>query len=202
MKIPSYQSYIRIKENDWKITPKYKDAMNKPAGIGGLVNVAVLKKDGDKTLENLTKDDYKKYDAISFDTVGGITGSRYGLKEMLGTTATTDKPITTTDSIVMEFTGKLDANNTTGTADQLFELVFESGIDDQVSDKLNVDALTSGKPSYGDYTGTAPIQIENRKAEYPLTGGRGTLIFTLAGLALMSAAAYVYSRKRGVSYDE
>ena len=202
MTVPSYQSYIRIKENDWKITPKYKDALNKPAGIGGLVNVALLKKDGDKTLENLTKDDYKKYDAISFDTVGGITGSRYGLKEMLGTTATTDKPITTTDSIVMEFTGKLDANNTTGTADQLFELVFESGIDDQISDKLNVEALTSGKPSYGDYTSTEPIQIENRKAEYPLTGGRGTLIFTLAGLALMSAAAYVYRRKRGVSYDE
>ncbi|MDU6743478.1 SpaA isopeptide-forming pilin-related protein [Peptoniphilus harei] len=47
-----------------------------------------------------------------------------------------------------------------------------------------------------------PIQIENNKGEYPLTGGRGTLIFTLAGLVLMSAAAYVYSRKRGVSYDE
>lgn len=44
--------------------------------------------------------------------------------------------------------------------------------------------------------------IENNKGEYPLTGGRGTLIFTLAGLVLMSAAAYVYSRKRGVSYDE
>lgn len=202
MTIPSYQSYIRIKENDWKITPKYKDAMNQQFGLGGLVNVALLKKDGDKTLENLTKDDYKKYDAISFDTVGGITGSRYGLKEMLGITSTTDKPITTTDSIVMEFTGKLDANNTTGTADQLFELVLESEIDDQISDKINIESLASNKPTYGDYTSTEPIQIENRKAEFPLTGGRGTLIFTLAGLMIMSAAAYVYSRKRGVSYDE
>lgn len=202
MTIPSYQSYIRIKENDWKITPKYKDAMNQQFGLGGLVNVALLKKDGDKTLENLTKDDYKKYDAISFDTVGGITGSRYGLKEMLGITSTTDKPITTTDSIVMEFTGKLDANNTTGTADQLFELILESEIDDQISDKINIESLASNKPTYGDYTSTEPIQIENRKAEFPLTGGRGTLIFTLAGLMIMSAAAYVYSRKRGVSYDE
>ena len=196
MTVPSYQSYIRIKENDWKITPKYKDAMNQQFGIGGLVNVAVLKKDGDKTLENLTKDDYKKYDAISFETVGGITGSRYGLKEMLGTTATTDKPITTTDSIVMEFTGKLDANNTTGTADQLFELVFESGIDDQVSDKLNVDALTSGKPTYGDYTGTAPIQIENRKATFPLTGALGIIGFLVAGAVVMATAYYKYRRKR------
>ncbi|MDU5323947.1 MAG: SpaA isopeptide-forming pilin-related protein, partial [Peptoniphilus harei] len=47
-----------------------------------------------------------------------------------------------------------------------------------------------------------PIEIENNKGVYPLTGGRGTLIFTLAGLVLMSAAAYVYSRKRGVSYDD
>lgn len=47
-----------------------------------------------------------------------------------------------------------------------------------------------------------PIEIENNKGEYPLTGGMGTLIFTLAGLVLMSAAAYVYSRKRGESYDD
>lgn len=196
MTVPSYQSYIRIKENDWKITPKYKEALNKPAGIGGLVNVAVLKKDGDKTLENLTKDDYKKYDAISFDTVGGITGSRYGLKEMLGTTATTDKPITTTDSIVMEFTGKLDANNNTGTADQLFELVFDTQIDDQVSDKLNIESLASNKPSYGDYTGTAPIQIENRKATFPLTGAMGIIGFLVVGAVMMATAYYKYRRKR------
>ena len=54
----------------------------------------------------------------------------------------------------------------------------------------------------GSDAATNPIEIENKKGEYPLTGGRGTLIFTLAGLVLMSAAAYVYSRKRGVSYDE
>lgn len=48
----------------------------------------------------------------------------------------------------------------------------------------------------------SPIEIENNKGVYPLTGGMGTLIFTLAGLMLMSAAAYVYSRKRGVSYDD
>lgn len=200
MTIPSYQSYIRIKENDWKITPKYKSSSG--IGIGGEVNVAILKKGGDKTLANLEEKDYKKVDAISFTTAGNITGSRYGLKEMLGETSTTDKPITTTDSIVMEFTGKLDTNNETGTADQLFELVLNVGIDDQVSDKLNVENLASGKPIYADHDQKDPIQVENRKAEYPHTGGMGTLIFTLAGLVLMSAAAYVYSRKRGVSYDD
>ncbi|NMW85023.1 LPXTG cell wall anchor domain-containing protein [Peptoniphilus sp. AGMB00490] len=46
------------------------------------------------------------------------------------------------------------------------------------------------------------FEIENHKGEYPLTGGMGTLIFTLSGLILMSAAAYVYKRKRSVSYDD
>lgn len=202
MTIPSYQSYIRIKETDWKITPKYKEALNKESGIGGLVNVAILKKDSGKTIADLKDTDYKKFDAISFGTAGNLTGSRYGLKEMLGITSTTDEAITTTDSIVMEFTGKLDENNNTGTADQLFELVFESGIDDSINDKLDVQTIAEGKPAYADHNSKDPIQVENRKAEYPHTGGMGTLIFTLAGLVLMSAAAYVYSRKRGVSYDE
>ena len=200
MTIPSNQSYIRIKENDWEITPKYKSSSG--LGKGGLVNVATLKKGGEKTLANLEENDYKKVDAISFTTVDKITGSRYGLKDMLGIETTTDEAITTTDSIVMEFTGKLDDGNDTGIADQLFELVFDSGIDDSVSDKLNVKALANNEPIYADHDQKDPIQVENRKAEYPHTGGMGTLIFTLAGLVLMSAAAYVYSRKRGVSYDD
>ena len=197
MKIPSYESYIRIKENDWKITPKYKDALEKENGIGGLVNVALIKKDGDKTLESLTKDDFKKYDAISFTTAGNITGSRYGLKEMLGITSTTDEQITTTESIVMEFTGKLDDNNETGTADQLFELVLNVEIDDQVSDTLNIENLASDKPAYADHDIKNPIQVENRKAEYPLTGGPGIWIgFTIAGLAVMIGGAYIYHRRK------
>lgn len=194
MTIPSYESYIRIKENDWKITPKFKE--NHTNGIGGEVNVALLKKNGDKTLESLTKDDFKQYDAISFQSAGGIVGSRYGLKEMLGETSTTDKPITTTDSIVMEFTGKLDANNETHTADQLFELVFDSAIDDSVEDKLDIKALAGSKPAYRDYTGTKEIQLENRKAEYPLTGAMGIIGFLIAGAIIMATAYYKYRRKR------
>ena len=202
MKIPSNQSYIRIKETDWKITPKYKEALKKDSGIGGLVNVAILKKDDGKTIADLQDTDFNKFDAISFGTAGNLTGSRYGLKEMLGKEDVANSSIETTDSIVMEFTGKLDDNNTTGVADQLFELVFDSSIDDDVRDKLDVQTIAEGKPAYADHDQKDPIQVENRKAEYPHTGGMGTLIFTLAGLVLMSAAAYVYSRKRGESYDD
>lgn len=202
MTIPSNQSYIRIKETDWKITPKYKEALKKDSGIGGLVNVAILKKDDGKTIADLQDTEFNKFDAISFGTAGNLTGSRYGLKEMLGKEDVANSSIETTDSIVMEFTGKLDTNNETGTADQLFELVFDSSIDDEVRDKIDVKTIAENKPAYADHDQKDPIQVENRKAEYPHTGGMGTLIFTLAGLMLMSAAAYVYSRKRGVSYDD
>ena len=54
----------------------------------------------------------------------------------------------------------------------------------------------------GEINAKDPVEVENHKAEYPWTGGMGTLIFTLTGLVLMSAAAYVYSRKRRASYDD
>ena len=196
MTIPSNQSYIRIKETDWKITPKFKNTDPNKRNVGGEVNVAILKKDGEKTLDKLTKDDYKKMDAISFTTAGNITGSRYGLKEMLGKEDVANSSITTTDSIVMEFTGKLDNNNDTGTADQLFELVFNSGIDDSVNDKLDVKAIAENKPIYTDHDSKDPIQVENRKATYPLTGAMGIIGFLIVGGIMMATAYYKYRRKR------
>ena len=50
--------------------------------------------------------------------------------------------------------------------------------------------------------GDKPIEVENFKGEFPITGGLGTIIFTVTGLVIMSAAAYLYKRKRNMSYDE
>ena len=200
MTIPSNQSYIRIKETDWKITPKYGETHTK--GIGGEVNVALLKKDGGKTLANLKDTDYKKFDAISFGTVGNLTGSRYGLKDMLGKEDVENSSITTTDSIVMEFTGKLDDNNNTGIADQLFELVFESLVDDSVNDKLDVKALAENKPIYADHDRNKPIQVENKKTQLPMTNGLAAWIgFTIIGLVLMVVAVWYYNRKKNKAVD-
>lgn len=204
--IPSYQSYIRIKENDWKITPKY-GATHKD-GIGGLVNVAILKKNPDakkgekKSIAELEAKDYREVDAVSFTTAGNITGSRYGLKDMLGETSTTDNPLTTTDAIVMEFSGKLDDNNNTGIADQLFELLFDSSIKDNVNDKLNVKALAENKPIYADHDTNKPIQVENKKTQLPMTNGLAAWIgFTIIGLVLMVLAVWYYNRKKNKAVD-
>ena len=204
--IPSYQSYIRIKENDWKITPKY-GATHKD-GIGGLVNVAILKKNPDakkgekKSIAELEAKDYREVDAVSFTTAGNITGSRYGLKDMLGVESTTDEPLTTTDAIVMEFSGKLDDNNNTGIADQLFELLFDSSIKDNVNDKLNVKALAENKPIYADHDTNKPIQVENKKTQLPMTNGLAAWIgFTIIGLVLMVLAVWYYNRKKNKAID-
>ena len=45
------------------------------------------------------------------------------------------------------------------------------------------------------------MEIENRKAEYPLTGGIGTILFTLGGAVLMTFAGILYYRKRRMTYE-
>ena len=115
---------------------------------------------------------------------------------MLGKEDVANSSIKTTDSIVMVFNGKLDDSNDTGTADQLFELVFDSGIEDSVNDKLNVKALAENKPLYADHDSKDPIQVENRKATYPLTGAMGIIGFLVVGGIMMATAYYKYRRKR------
>ncbi len=54
----------------------------------------------------------------------------------------------------------------------------------------------------GEINTEAPVEVENKKAEYPGTGGMGTFIFTSCGLALMGLAYLSYRRKRGLVIDE
>ena len=46
-----------------------------------------------------------------------------------------------------------------------------------------------------------PIQIENFKAEYPRTGGVGTLPFVFIGMMIMMAGAYMFIRRRDALYE-
>ena len=124
------------------------------------------------------------------------------VKELEGKTDDTD--ITTNKTLVLSMSSKLYLST---------ELDLKSSIEigDNIKENRSFHIGTKGQ-AYEDHSysfttkGTVdlskPIEIENKKGEYPHTGGMGTLIFTIAGLVLMSAAAYVYSRKRGVSYDD
>ena len=193
--IPNFQSYLRIFENGWSITPK-ADGENK----GGKIKVALIGKDSTKKISDLKDKDFtKEYSPVIYKPEAGNTRSAYSLKEITGN-GQKDGQVITTDTIVVEYTGALAQGKTK--VDQKAEVILNYSITDQVDYSLDWTVLTENKPVYDEYDLTKPVEVENRKAEYPHTGGMGTLIFTLAGLMLMSAAAYVYSRKRGVSYDE
>ena len=118
------------------------------------------------------------------------------------TGATSEDPFESDKTIVLRMSTTLGLTTT-------LDIKSNTTIGDKIKEERTFHIGTKGE-EYVDhaYTFTTledpviPIPVENRKAEYPHTGGMGTLIFTLAGLMLMSAAAYVYSRKRGVSYDE
>ena len=172
---------LLISEKNWKIYPT--------DDFGGLISYAQLEKD--KNLDSL------KFNTRSIDGSDDGTIFRYYLKNLPENNTTGN--VTTTNALVIEFNGKFN-DNVNLSEDLSFKIKDTSKEYDKLTYSFDMKKLVSGKPSYID--AKTPIVVENRKAEYPHTGGMGTLIFTLAGLVLMSAAAYVYSRKRGVSYDD
>lgn len=112
--------------------------------------------------------------------------------------------VTTSKTLVVDIEGKPEDEATdVNLRSQVF---FDWKVLDNVEYHFNVNQMFNFEDA-GDGKGTyvdpiLPIPVENRKAKYPLTGGVGTIFFTLAGVSLMTAAAYVYRRKREVSYGE
>lgn len=124
------------------------------------------------------------------------------VKELEG--KTTDEDITTDKTLVLSMSSHLYLKTE---LDLGSKIVIGNKINEDRSFHIGTKGDAYKDHSYSFTTKgivdlSKPIEIENKKGEYPHTGGMGTLIFTLAGLVLMSAAAYVYSRKRGVSYDD
>ncbi|EFK94291.1 LPXTG-motif cell wall anchor domain protein [Finegoldia magna ACS-171-V-Col3] len=130
------------------------------------------------------------------------------------TTGTTD--IKSDDSIVLEIKEdtswntevkrnvKLDIKDKNASQlisenkDITVEASFASGGDNIYSGTKKFDSLPEIKPekqSDGTYKIT-PIEIENKKGEYPLTGAMGIIGFLVAGAVIMTTAYYKYRRKR------
>ena len=163
------------------------------------INAKMVSKDGKSTGTKTYKLDLREYNNKEYTSK---TIDLFALvKELEG--KTTDDPITTDKTLVITMNPKLYKNT---------ELDIGSNIviGDKVKENRSFHIGTKGKEnvdhSYsfttkGEVTAD-PIDIVNNKGEYPWTGGMGTLIFTVSGLILMSAAAYVYSRKRRASYDD
>ena len=188
-------SHLRLFVDGWNV---------EETNTSKLIKVAVL--DKGKTVSDLTEGDFKSVTPTNYPVTAATNPLKYSIEDMYGSTNyTRDEEgrsnLSTDKTLVVEFTGKLKENATSpvNPKSDVYINAFDRMVD-EVTNRLDITKPSESEGAYID--STLPIQIENRKGQYPLTGGRGTLIFTLAGLMLMSAAAYVYKRKRGVSYDE
>ncbi len=186
--IPNFQSYLRIFENDWSITPKV-EGENK----GGKVKVALIGKDSTKKISDLEGNDFKEYSPVIYKPEAGNIRSAYSLKGITGN-GQKDGQVTTTDTIVVEYTGTLAQGKTK--VDQKAEVILNYSIDDQVEYSLDWTVLTENKPVYDEYDLTKPVEVENRKATFPLTGAMGIIGFLVVGAVIMATAYYKYRRKR------
>ena len=183
---------LQLDVNNWNVSDKYRT-----------IKVATLEKG--KTVADLKDADFKEvnprnqgYDRnpLIYSITGMYNTGDYTKPEPTIANIVTEK------GLVVEITGTItDKSKAVDLKPEVYSRAFSRSID-LVNYQLDINNLSSDKGKYINYESQDPIKVENRKGEYPHTGGMGTLIFTVTGLVLMSAAAYVYSRKRRASYDE
>ena len=204
MKYNAENTQITYTKGNSKLTLSGLPKASQPTGDkvtdkGISINAQLVGKDGKSTGTKTYKLDLSEYNNKSYTSK---TIDLFALvQELEG--KTNDEPITTDKSLVITMNPKLYKSTE-------LDLGSNIVIGDKVKENRTFHIGTKGEENIDhSYSFTTkgevtkdPIKIENKKGEYPWTGGMGTLIFTVSGLILMSAAAYVYSRKRRASYDE
>ncbi|WP_308749451.1 SpaA isopeptide-forming pilin-related protein [uncultured Anaerococcus sp.] len=118
------------------------------------------------------------------------------VKELEG--KNTDEDITTNKTLVLFMSSKLYLNTE---LDLGSKLVIGDKINEDRSFHIGTKGDAYENHSYtfttkGDIDLSKPIEVENKKAEYPFTASVGTAIFTAIGLALMVMGAFVYHKKK------
>lgn len=180
---------LRLYENQWTVNTE-----------GKKIRYAVL--DENKSISDLKEGDFKDFNPRN----SSANPLMYAVARMYGESnytkpSSTNSEIYTNKSLVVEFTGNI-GNSATSPISIKMDVNSDQWKYSELTYSLDYDKIGKEDKIYVDYQSTDPIQVENHKAEYPWTGGMGTLVFTVTGLVLMTAAVYVYSRKRRASYDE
>ena len=180
---------LRLYEDQWTVNT-----------TGKKIRYAVLGEK--KSISDLKEGDFKEF----YPRNSSAKPLMYAVARMYGENnytkpSTTSSGIYTNKSLVVEFIGKLE-DNATSPINIKMDVNSDQWKYSELTYSLDYEKIGKEDKIYVDYESKDPIKVENRKGEYPHTGGMGTLIFTITGLVLMSAAAYVYKRKRSVSYDE
>lgn len=180
---------LRLYEDQWTVNT-----------TGKKIRYAVL--DENKSISDLKEGDFNEFSPRN----SSDNPLMYAVARMYGPNnytkpSTTSSAIYTNKSLVVEFIGHLD-NIPSSPISIKMDVNSDQWKYSELTYSLDYEKIGKEDKIYVDYESKDPIKVENRKGEYPHTGGMGTLIFTITGLVIMSAAAYVYKRKRSVSYDE
>ncbi|MBS5971744.1 MAG: fibrinogen-binding adhesin SdrG C-terminal domain-containing protein [Finegoldia magna] len=184
-----YDSHLRLFVEGWNVVD---------TNTSKLIKVAVL--DNGKDISDLKDNDFKAVTPTNYPVPSTTNPLKYSIKEMYGTgNYTRDQEgrsnLSTDKTLVVEFTGKLKQNATSPVNPKSDVYINEFDIMiDEVTNRLDITNLSSYKESYID--SKTPIQVENRKAEYPLTGAMGIIGFLVVGGIMMATAYYKYRRKR------
>ncbi|MFR7760006.1 MAG: LPXTG cell wall anchor domain-containing protein, partial [Peptoniphilus grossensis] len=178
---------LRIVENGWKV-----NSLN-------TIRTAILPKD--KSIDQLTNSDFSTSVENSERYLNNEQCIKYQVRELYRIPWDPNVQYQTrTDSVVVEVEGKL---NQAVTNLNLKSYIQHDLLNiDTVNSEFDINNLSSDKGKYINYESKDPIKVENRKGQFPWTGGMGTIIFTVTGLMVMTVAAYLYKRKRKASYDE
>ena len=203
LSIPEANSFLRIIENGWDINPNAQEASDRK------IKVALIKKDEkiadesskkgeqrNKSIDDLTENDFKEYGAVSHKKIGDNVGSRYSFKEIIGKKNESGN-IETTDTIVVEYTGTLQEGKES--VEQKADVILGLEVIDEINYRLDINSLAGKEPVWVDInkSNINPIEVENKKVFLPRTNGLGAWIgFTIIGLLLMLLAVYYYNRKK------
>ena len=180
-KFDAIDTQLRIVENGWKV-----NSLN-------TIRTAILPKD--KSIDQLTNSDFSTSVENSERYLNNEQCIRYQVRDLYRIPWDPNVQYQTrTDSVVVEVEGKLNQDVT--------NLNLKSYIQhdllniDTVNSELDINNLSSDKGKYINYESQDPIQVENRKAEYPLTGAMGIIGFLVVGAVMMATAYYKYRRKK------
>ena len=183
---------LQLDVNNWNVSDNYRT-----------IKVATLEKG--KAVADLKEADFKEVSPRNqrYNTNPLI----YSIPSLYNTNDYTQpvptiSNIVTEKGLVVEITGTIaDKSQAVNLKSEVYSRAFSQSID-LVNYQLDINNLSSDKGKYINYESKDPIKVENRKGQFPWTGGMGTIIFTVTGLMVMTVAAYLYKRKRKASYDE
>ena len=177
---------LKLSINGWNID----DADKK-------VKLAVV--DKKKALRDLKEDDFTRTGTPTANSENSDI-LVYTIKDLYGTgnykvPEAGKSNITADKTLVVEFTGKLNDSQTKplDLKAEVYSNASRESIDD-VAYNLDINNVNGGKGAY--INPIIPIQVENRKATYPLTGAMGIVGFLVVGGIMMATAYYKYRRKR------